>query len=234
MAEFESNFEDIFVEILTEIRPHLNELQWRLLLGSGARALGWGGIKRIAGLTGVHPDTVGRGAKELEEGIIPGGRIRQPGAGRNTASQMDEGLLPALKELVDPATRGDPQSPLRWTTKSTQNLADELTAGGHPVSPSTVGRMLKEDGYSLQGNAKTVEGKQHPDRDAQFHHLNDQVSVFQAAGEPVISVDTKKKELVGNYKNGGKEYEKRGQPERVNVHDFKGDLGKAVPYGVYD
>jgi hypothetical protein len=135
---------------------------------------------------------------------------------------------------VDPATRGDPESPLRWTTKSTANLADALTAAGHPVSPDTVGGLLKADGFSLQGNAKTVEGAQHPDRDGQFRHINALVSAFQAAGEPVISVDSKKKELVGNYENGGKEYRPKGEPEPVDVHDFKGELGRAVPYGVYD
>ena len=147
---------------------------------------------------------------------------------------MDAGLVPALSRLVDPATRGDPESPLRWTTKSTEKLAGELASAGHAVSADTVGRLLKEDGYSLQGNAKTVEGRQHPDRDGQFRLINEQVRAFQAAGEPVISVDTKKKELVGNYKNGGKEWHPRGEPERVEVHDFKGELGRAVPYGVYD
>jgi hypothetical protein len=142
--------------------------------------------------------------------------------------------MTAVRRLVDPATRGDPESPLRWTTRSTANLADALTAAGHPVSPDTVGRLLKADGFSLQGNAKTVEGAQHPDRDGQFRHINELVTAFQSAGEPVISVDSKKKELVGNYKNGGKEYRPQGEPEPVDVHDFKGELGRAVPYGVYD
>src|SRR6266571_2590773 len=195
--------EDRFTGMLAEVRPHLNELQWRLLLGAQARSLGRGGIKRVAQLTGVHPDTVGRGARELEQGIEPDGRVRRAGAGRPQAVEVDAGLVPALRRLVGPGTRGDPESPLRWTTKSTEKLAGELASAGHPVSPDTVGRLLKEDGYSLQGNAKTVEGKQHPDRDGQFRFINEQVREFQAAGQPVISVDTKKKELVGNYKNGG-------------------------------
>ena len=226
--------EDRFAVMLAEVRPHLNELQWRLLLGAQARSLGRGGIKRVAVVTGVHPDTVGRGARELEQGVEPEGRVRRAGAGRPQAGAVDAGLIPALSRLVDPVTRGDPESPLRWTTKSTEKLAGELTAGGHAVSADTVGRLLKEDGYSLQGNAKAVEGKQHPDRDGQFRFINELVRAFQAAGEPVISVDTKKKELVGNYKNGGREWHPRGEPERVEVHDFKGELGRAVPYGVYD
>ena len=226
--------EDRFAVMLAEVRPHLNELQWRLLLGAQARSLGRGGIKRVAVVAGVHPDTVGRGARELEQGVEPEGRVRRAGAGRPQAGAVDAGLIPALSRLVDPVTRGDPESPLRWTTKSTEKLAGELTAGGHAVSADTVGRLLKEDGYSLQGNAKAVEGKQHPDRDGQFRFINELVRAFQAAGEPVISVDTKKKELVGNYKNGGREWHPRGEPERVEVHDFKGELGRAVPYGVYD
>jgi transposase len=226
--------EDRFAGMLAEVRPHLNELQWRRLLGAQARSLGRGGIKRVAQLAGVHPDTVSRGAHELEIGVEPDSRVRRAGAGRPRAAEADAGLVPALRHLVDPATRGDPESPLRWTTKSTEKLAGELTSAGHAVSPDTVGRLLREDGYSLQGNAKTVEGKQHPDRDGQFRFINDLVKEFQAAGQPVISVDTKKKELVGNYKNGGQEWRPRGVPERVEVHDFKGELGRAVPYGVYD
>jgi len=148
---------------------------------------------------------------------------------------VDPGLVPALEGLVGPATRGDPESALRWTTKSTSRLADELTTAGHEVSADTVGRLLKRAGYSLQGNAKTVEGKQHPDRDAQFQYINTQVSAFQASGDPVISVDAKKKELVGNFANKGAEWMPAGAPERVNVHDFADPgLGKATPYGIYD
>jgi hypothetical protein len=219
---------------LAEIRPFLDERQWRLVLGAEARARGRGGIKLVAAAAGVDPDTVGRGARELERGVVPDGRVRGKGAGRPPVTEVHPGVLPALRELVDPATRGDPESPLRWTTKSTTKLADELTGAGHPVSSDTVGRLLKADGYSLQANVKTVEGKQHPDRDGQFRHINEQVVAFQAAGDPVASVDCKKKELVGAYRNGGREWAPAGEPERVNVHDFKGELGKAVPYGVYD
>lgn len=226
--------DEVLAGKLAEIRPFLNELQWRLLLGAEARALGWGGIKRVARAAGVSPDTVGRGAGELESGVAPEGRVRVAGAGRPRVEDLDPAVVAALDRLVDPETRGDPESPLRWTTKSTANLADALTEAGHPVSPDTVGRLLKEDGYSLQANAKTVEGKQHADRDGQFRHINEKVKAFQAANEPVISVDAKKKELVGHYKNGGREWQPKGEPERVGVHDFKGELGRAVPYGVYD
>lgn len=226
--------DEVLAGKLAEIRPFLNERQWRLLLGAEARALGWGGIKRVARVAGVSPDTVGRGAGELESGVAPDGRVRVAGAGRPRMEDVDPTVVAALDKLVDPETRGDPESPLRWTTKSTTNLADALTEAGHPVSPDTVGRLLKENGYSLQANAKTVEGKQHPDRDGQFGHINEKVKAFQAANEPVISVDTKKKELVGNYKNAGQEWQPQGEPERVDVHDFKGVLGRAVPYGIYD
>jgi len=226
--------EDRFAAMLAEVRPHLDERAWRLLLGAQARSLGRGGISRVAGLAGVHPDTVGRGARELEAGVEPDGRVRAKGAGRPLAQQLDRELVPALVSLVDPETRGDPESALRWTTKSTQSLAEELASAGHPVSADTVGRLLKAEGYSLQANAKTVEGRQHPDRDGQFRLVNELVAEFQAAGQPVISCDAKKKELVGNYKNGGREWQPKGQPQRVDVHDFKGELGRAVPYGVYD
>jgi Rhodopirellula transposase DDE domain len=226
--------DEVLAGKLAEIRPHLNELQWRLLLGAEARALGRGGIGRVARAAGVSPDTVGRGARELDSGAVPAGRVRAPGAGRPQAEALNPELVPALERLVDPDTRGDPESPLRWTTKSTANLADALTEAGHPVSPDTVGRLLKQAGYSLQGNAKTIEGRQHADRDAQFRYINDRVRQFQDTGDPVISVDTKKKELVGDYANGGREWQPKGQPEKANVHDFKGELGKAVPYGVYD
>jgi Rhodopirellula transposase DDE domain len=228
------DYDEVLAGKLAEIRPFLNERQWRLLLGAEARALGRGGIKRVARAAGVSPDTVGRGAGELESGVAPEGRVRAAGAGRPRVEDLDPAVVAALDRLVDPETRGDPESPLRWTTKSTASLAEALTEAGHPVSPDTVGRLLKDDGYSLQGNAKTVEGRQHADRDGQFRHINEKVMEFQAANEPVISVDTKKKELVGNYKNGGREWQPKGEPERVDVHDFKGELGRAVPYGVYD
>jgi hypothetical protein len=217
--------------MLTEIRPHLDERQWRLLLGAAARALGRGGIGRVARLAVVHPDTVGRGARELERGIEPDGRVRRAGAGRPAATRTDPGLVTAVRALVDPETRGDPESPLRWTTKSTANLADALTAAGHRVSPDTVGRLLKADGFSLQGNAKTVEGAQHPDRDGQFRHINELVSAFQGAGEPVISVDSKKKELVGNYKNGGRSIAPKGNPNRWTCTTSKASWAGRCPTG---
>ncbi len=205
---------------LAEIRPHLDERQWRLLLGAEARAIGLGGVKLVAAAVGASADTVARGARELEAGIEPDGRVRRKGAGRPAVEDADPGLVRALEALVDPESRGDPESPLRWTTKSTSHLAGELAAAGHEVAARTVARLLGEAGYSLQGNAKSVEGKQHPDRDAQFRYISAQVVAFQAAGDPVISVDTKKKELVGNYANGGAEREPAGAPRRVNVHDF--------------
>ncbi len=193
VAGFAEAFAVGLAGVLAEVAPVVDERARRLLLGAGARQLGRGGIKLIAAATGVSVDTVGRGAAELEAGIVADGRVRAPGAGRKSADQTDPQLWPALDRLVDPETRGDPMSRLRWTTKSTVKLADELTAQGHRVGPNTVARLLKDHDYSLQGNAKTIEGKQHPDRDAQFRYLNDQVTAFLAAGMPVISVDTKKK-----------------------------------------
>ena len=220
---------------LAEMRPFLDERAWRLLLGAEARAIGHGGMKLVAAAAKAKADTVSRGAHELESGVQPDGRVRAVGAGRPSAAVADPGLVPSLEGLVAPETRGDPESALRWTTKSTSHLADELTEAGHEVSSVTVGRLLKAAGYSLQGNAKTVEGKQHPDRDAQFRYINEQVAAFQASGDPVISVDAKKRELVGNFANKGAEWMPAGTPERVNVHDFADkDLGKATPYGIYD
>ena len=218
------------------VRPHLDEKARRLVLGAEAVALGRGGTKRVAEATGAHPDTVARGRREVQSAEPQDGRIRRPGAGRRPLVETDPGLLQALEALVEPQTRGDPMSPLKWTTKSTRNLSEALAGRGHQVSASTVATLLTgELGYSLQGNAKTIEGKQHPDRDAQFGYLNAQAEEHMAAGCPVISVDTKKKELVGRYKNGGREWRPGGEPEQVNVHDFADqDLGKAVPYGVYD
>ena len=217
------------------LRPHLDERQRRLLLGAEAAELGRGGIKAIAGATGVHPDTIARGVREVEGQPDPDHRVRGPGGGRKKLAETDPGLAAELKRLVDPDTRGDPMSPLVWTTKLTRNLAAALTAAGHAVSDRTVARMLAGLGFSLQGNAKVSEGAQHEDRDAQFGYLNEQVAAFLTAGQPVISVDAKKKENVGDFKNGGREYQPAGQPERVNVHDFMDkDLGKAIPYGIYD
>jgi len=217
------------------LRPYLDERQRRLLLGAEAAGLGRGGIKAVALATGVHPDTVAKGVRELEGGVEPAGRVRAPGGGRKPAIENDPGLAPALRALVDPQTRGDPTSPLVWTTKSTRNLADALAGGGHRVSDRTVARMLRAQGFSLQANAKVTEGRQHVDRDAQFGYLNAAVVEHLAAGAPVVSVDTKKKELVGEFHNGGREYQPQGCPVRVNVHDFPDkELGKAIPYGIYD
>jgi hypothetical protein len=218
------------------LRPHLDEKARRLLLGAEAAVLGRGGIKRVATATGAHADTVARGAREVRSGEPQEGRIRRPGAGRPAATEADPDLVAALEQLVDPQTRGDPMSPLRWTTASTHKLADTLTAQGHSVSATTVRKVLTEQlGYSLQANAKTIEGRQHPDRDAQFRYINERVREHQDSADPVISVDTKKKELVGTFKNSGREWHPKGEPTQVNVHDFADpQLGKAIPYGVYD
>jgi hypothetical protein len=218
------------------LRPHLSELQRRLWLGAEAAELGPGGVALVAQAVGVAPDTVRRGRAEAQE-IDPATvvRSRRPGGGRKRAEEHDPGLVAALEALIDPVTRGDPMSPLRWTSKSTRTLARTLTEGGHKVSDFVVRRLLGELGYSLQANAKTTEGSQHPDRDAQFGYLNDQVHQHMEASNPVVSVDTKKKELVGAYKNAGREWSPAGEPEKVKVHDFiDPTLGKANPYGVYD
>lgn len=215
--------------------PHLDERQRRLLLGAEARTLGHGGIRLVAKASGVAEATVSRGVSELEAGQAPLGRVRRAGGGRKRLADSDPDVVAALLALVEPDVRGDPMSPLRWTTKSTRKLADELTRQGHRVSADTVGDLLRSQGFSLQANVKTIEGKQHPDRDAQFHYLNEQARAHQAAGQPVISVDTKKKELVGLFANGGREWEPAGCPVKVSTHDFQDkQLGKAVPYGIYD
>jgi hypothetical protein len=217
------------------IFPHLDERQRRLLMGAEARALGHGGIRLVARAAGAREATVSAGVYELEAGGEPLGRARRPGGGRKRAADVDPGLRPALLALVEPQERGDPMSPLRWTTKSTRNLAAKLTRQGHGVGADTVGDLLREEGFSLQGNAKTVEGRRHPDRDAQFRYINEQVKAHQGAGDPVVSVDTKKKELVGEFASAGREWRPKGQPVATRTHDFPGDsAGKAVPYGVYD
>jgi DDE family transposase len=217
------------------IFPHLDERQRRLLMGAEARALGHGGIRLVARAAGVREATVSLGAGELDSGGEPLGRARRPGGGRKRAADLDPGLRPALLALVEPDERGDPMSPLRWTTKSTRNLADELTRQGHRVGADTVGDLLRAEGFSLQGNAKTIEGQRHPDRDAQFRYINEQVRAHQGTADPVISVDTKKKELVGQFKNAGRQWRPAGEPAATRTHDFPGDsAGKAVPYGVYD
>ena len=218
------------------MRPHLSEFQRRLWLGAEAAELGPGGVAIVAEAAGVAADTVRRGRKEADEGIAPAaGRSRRPGGGRKRAEAHDEGLIESFESLIDPVTRGDPMSPLRWTSKSIRALTRGLQDKGHRVSDIVTRRLLAERGYSPQANAKTIEGRQHPDRDAQFTYLNDQAEDHLATGDPVISVDTKKKELVGPYKNNGREWRPSGEPERVKVHDFiDPGLGKANPYGVYD
>jgi len=223
----------------TALKGVLDERQRRLYAAVEAKVLGHGGVKRVHEATGVARGSILAGLKELEQGIeLPVGearRVRRAGAGRKKLTQKDPGLLEALERLVEPVTRGDPESPLRWTCKSTMRLSRELGALGHKISHVSVGVLLKELGYSLQGNRKTLEGSNHPDRGAQFEFINEKVETALAAGQPVISVDTKKKELVGQYKNGGKEWRPKGEPEAVKVHDFvDAELGRANPYGVYD
>ena len=214
--------------------PHLDERQRRLAMGAEARVLGHGGVAVVARAAGVSRVTVSAGVAELEAGEPPLGRTRRSGGGRKSVTETDPGVRAALLALVEPGSRGDPQSPLRWTTKSLRNLADELAGQGHRVSAPTVAALLREENFSLQGNAKTIEGGRHPDRDAQFAHINARAAEHIAAGQPVISVDGKKKELVGNFRNPGQEYRPVGEPLQTNVYDFKGELGKVTPYGVYD
>jgi transposase len=199
-------------------------------------AAGYGGVSAVERATGIARSTIGRGLIELRsEAAMPSERVRRPGAGRKPLIEMDASLLEDLRGLVEPATRGDPQSALIWTCKSLRKLSASLRDLGHRVGRTVVGQLLHELGYSLQANRKTREGSQHPDRDAQFCYINDRVTAAIAAGEPAISVDTKKKELVGDFKNGGREWRPKGEPEEVLVHDFVNrELGRAVPYGVYD
>src|SRR3954447_2562499 len=224
----------LLAEKVAALFPHLNEKQRRLCAAAEARALGHGGISRVARASGLSRPTIYQGLRDLADAPTPD-RVRRPGAGRPTIQDRDPALPAALDALVEPTTRGDPESPLRWTCKSTRQLATALRAQGHPVSHSTVADLLRAADYRLQAPAKTLEGGGHPDRDAQFRYLNDQAAAFRAAGQPVISVDTKKKELVGTFKKGGREGRPTGQPERVNVHDFLDPArGKAIPYGIYD
>ena len=215
--------------------PVLDERQRRLQAGAIATMLGRGGQARVSEASGMSRNTVIGGMREIAAGAGASDRVRAPGAGPKPLIDTQPGLLAALDELVHPETRGTPMSLLRWTSKSTAKLAGELVRKGFQISPDTVGRMLKLAGYSLQAPSKQLEGTKHADRDAQFHYLNGQADSHVSAGEPAISVDTKKKELVGPYGNGGVEWQPVGEPERVNVHDFVDPaMGKAIPYGVYD
>jgi hypothetical protein len=219
------------------LKPVLDERGRRRFAAAEARAAGFGGIQAVAQITGIARSTIGRGLAELcgATDVPPAGRVRRPGAGRKPLTETDPSLLDDLRALVEPATRGDPERPLLWTAKSLRNLAGGLQELGHRISFNSVRSLLGVLGYSLQANRKTREGTNHPDRDAQFGYINDQVKAALAADEPAISVDTKKKELVGDFKNAGREWCPKGEPEEVRVHDFliRGK-GRAVPYGIYD
>src|SRR6266404_2905766 len=219
-----------------EMAPVLDEQSRRRFVALEARALGRGGVSLMSRISGLARSTVYHGLADIRHKVsAPPGRLRQEGGGRKSKASQDPRLVVDLESLVEPATRGDPMQPLLWTTRSLRNLVKELTGKGHAVCPTVVGDLLRGMGYSLQANSKTREGGQHIDRDAQFHYINTQAGAFLVANEPVISVDTKKKELVGNFKNNGREWRPKGTPEPVNVHDFiDPKLSRAVPYGVYD
>jgi Rhodopirellula transposase DDE domain len=218
------------------VAPFLDERDRRLLAASEAQAAGRGGIAAVARATGIARSTIGRGLIELRGGReVPKGRVRRKGGGRKLAIETQPGLLEALEDIVQSAIRGDPEAALLWVSKSQRHLADALAERGFAVSQKLVGRLLRRLGFSLQANCKTREGASHPDRNAQFEYINAEVKTFQASGEPAISVDTKKKELVGDFKNAGRELRRKGDPEPVRIHDFAiPELGKVAPYGIYD
>ena len=233
---------DFVAKVFAQMQPVLDERQTRLLAAAMAEAIGYGGGRVVTEATGIRGKRIWKGRLDLQELAesppekpAREQRIRRPGAGRTPLTASDSTLWSDLESLVAPLTRGDPESPLRWTAKGTRKLADELRAKGHSVSARTVAKLLQVHEYSLQATHKTIEGRQHPDRNAQFEHINAQTKAFQAANQPVISVDTKKKELVGQFANKGQEWQPTGKPEPVNVHDFPDDAdGKIIPYGVYD
>ena len=217
------------------VLPLLDERQQRLVGAAAVDLFGRGGQRRVAEASGLARNTLLSGARELAEGVEESPRVRRPGGGRKRKIDLDPDLLVLLDEMVDEESRGDPMSPLRWTAKSTRELARALTEAGHDASSTLVRSLLGLLGFSLQAPSKAIEGNQHPDRDGQFRYLNAEARAHLDAGEPVISVDTKKKELVGEYANGGQEYQPKGRPQRVLVHDFPDpEMPKAVPYGVYD
>ncbi len=220
----------------SRLLPQLNERAKRLMLAADAKAIGYGGVSLVHRASGVSRVTITKGLTELDEPPRPAERIRLTGGGRKKITHRYPRILAELELLVEPVSRGDPQSPLRWTTASKQQLAEALEQRGYEIGASTVGYLLREAlGYSLQSNKKRYEGKQHADRDQQFAHITKQAAEAIAHGNPVLSIDTKKKELVGNFKNNGKEWRPKGKPEEVNAYDFLGEAkGKAIPYGIYD
>jgi transposase len=229
------NTEQQISEKMAILSPHLNEKQRRLLVAAEAKTLGWGGVSKVAKATGVSRVTIHKALAEIEGKRVIAERVRKTGGGRKDIVEYHPEILERLEALVDPVTRGDPRSPLRWTCKSTRQLSQELERKGYSISNVTVADLLHRLGYSLQANAKTLEGASHPDRDAQFQYINGQVKAFLRRHQPVISVDTKKKELVGQFKNVGQEWQPKGKPERVEIHDFASpEFPKVIPYGVYD
>ena len=235
LTKYRSSEETRWLKLLSV----LNEYQARLFVADKALDLGRGGVSRMSALTGMSRTTITKAVGELTQRrklkFVSGERIREAGAGRKKVEQEDEKLREELKQIVEQSTAGDPMSALRWTNQATQAIAEELTRRGHPVSDKTVARCLKDMGYSLQLNRKEKEGPQHPNRDAQFRYINRQEAQFRASGDPVISVDTKKKELVGAFKNKGRTWRAKGRPIEVNVHDFPSQAeGHAIPYGTYD
>jgi hypothetical protein len=227
--------EDAIRQRWEAVGSKLDERGRRLFAAGEVRTAGWGGLAIVSRITGLARSTINRGEDDLDAEPLPKGRSRRVGGGRRALCANDPGLVPALERLVEPATLGDPVRPLIWVSKSMEKLAASLTEMGHPISAETVRKELVKLGFSRQANRKADEGSKHPDRDAQFEHINSKVVAAQAQGQPVISVDTKKKELVGNFRNGGTDYRPKGNPQRVNVHDFEDKkLGKVVPYGIYD
>ena len=218
------------------ILPLLDERARRLVAASEARSLGYGGVSEICRASGLSRKAIAKGIRELAEGVhLPPGRVRRAGAGRKKVTVRDPELLDAIAYLIEPETRGDPESPLRWTCKSTRAVAEQLSKAGHAVSHVKIAQLLHDQGYSLQSNRKTEEGGDHPDRDAQFRYINSRVKRALAVKAPVISVDTKKKELIGNYVNGGQQWLPAKRPKKVNGHDFPHpEVPRAYPYGVYD